>query len=49
MDSFTIAIVIGGAVVLVVLIGMIVVDRGGPPEQPEPSETTRAGKRKARS
>lgn len=56
MDSFTVAIVIGGAVVLVVLLGMIVIDRGAPPEKPEASEPTRASsvsrapkKRKPRS
>jgi hypothetical protein len=49
MDSFTIAILIGGAVVLIVLVGMIVIDRGAPPEQPQPPETTRTAKRKSRS
>jgi Na+-transporting methylmalonyl-CoA/oxaloacetate decarboxylase gamma subunit len=41
MDSFTIAILIGGAVVLLVLVGLIVVDRGAP----EPASTTKPEKK----
>ena len=40
MDSFTISVVIGGGVVLLVLAGMFLIDRGAP-ERPTDSKSAK--------